>query len=122
MDFQFSAFQGNVIAKCSMEHIAVANWLNTELPLNPALISTALDALEQAKQFNLGQEIRLVGKEYSLFIDGDEVLVRANNLAFSQDDELEQDFHYYDEESIAFCGLEDFEQFLKSYLNFIHNR
>jgi len=122
MDFQFTSLQGNIVAKCSMEHIAVANWLNTELPHNSALISTALDALTQAKQFNLEQETRLIGKEYSLFINADEVMVRANNLEFAQDDELEKDFHYYDEESIAFCGLEDFEKFLKSYLDFVHNR
>ena len=119
MDFQFTHFQGKVAAKCSMEHIAVANWFNTELPHNSGLISTALAGVQQAKHFNPEQEIRLIGKEYSLFINADEVMVRANNLSFAQDEELEQNFHYYDEESIAFCGLEDFEKFLTSYQDFI---
>ena len=31
MDFQFTHYQGNVSVKCSMEHIALANWFNTEV-------------------------------------------------------------------------------------------
>lgn len=122
MDFQFTHFQGNVMAKCSMEHIAVANWFNTELPNNSDLISTALNAIQQAKKHLCEQDMTLIGKEYSLFINADEVMVRANNLAFTASDELEPDFHYYDEESIAFCGLEDFEHFLLAYQDFIHSR
>lgn len=30
-------------------------------------------------------------------------MVRANNLAIESDEILEQDFHYYDEESLAFA-------------------
>ena len=51
-------------------------------------------------------------------------MIKANNLNTETDQEAllmqtEQDFHYYDSESIAFCGLEDFERFLRSYLAFI---
>jgi len=35
MDFQFTHYQGNVSVKCSMEHIALANWFNTEVRGNP---------------------------------------------------------------------------------------
>jgi len=31
MDFQFTHYLGNVHAKCSMEHIALANWFNSEV-------------------------------------------------------------------------------------------
>ena len=31
MDFQFTHYLGNVHAKCSMEHIALANWFNSDL-------------------------------------------------------------------------------------------
>lgn len=73
--------------------------------------------IEQARQ-SPNQDFRLIGSEYSLFISADEVMVRANNLVIEDQQALEQDFHYYDEESLAFCGLEDFEQFLHSYLSF----
>lgn len=121
MDFQFTRHLGTVAAKCSMEHEALANWFNTEVRSNSALISTALSAVQQAKRFSLEREISLIGAEYSLFIYADEVMIRANSLAMedNQLQELEEDFYYYDAESIAFCGLEDFEKFLNSYLAFI---
>lgn len=118
MDFQFTLYCGQAIAKCSMEHQGVANWLNTEVLTNPHLVQTALQQIQQIKP---QQEIQLVGKEYSLFINADEIMVRANNLDFGGDDDLEDDFHYYNEESIAFCGTEDFVHFLQSYLDFIRD-
>ena len=83
MDFQFTHYLGNVHAKCSMEHIALANWFNSEVRSNPQAFLTALSACEQIK-------------------NNDEV-----------------DFHYYDEESIAFCGTTDFIHFLNAYFEFI---
>ncbi|QLB13197.1 hypothetical protein A6A11_06010 [Bisgaardia hudsonensis] len=118
MDFQFTYYLGNIFAKCSMGHEAVANWLNTEVRLNPEIISTALSYLKQASRLSPSDKLQLIGKEYSLFINRDEVIIKANNLALSDDNLLEENFNYYDEESIAFCGLEDFSQFLQSYLSF----
>ncbi|EHK89980.1 YacL family protein [Aggregatibacter actinomycetemcomitans] len=46
MNFQFTAYQGNIIAKRSMEHSAFANRFNIEVRLDPQLISTALSYLE----------------------------------------------------------------------------
>ena len=116
MDFQFTHYQGNVSVKCSMEHIALANWFNTEVRSNPKAILTALST---AQSLSENQEEILIGAEYTLFLDADEVMVRANNLAIETDEILEDDFHYYDEESIAFCGLEDFEAFLNAYREFM---
>ena len=53
----------------------------------------------------------LVGAEYTLFLNADEVMVRANNLAIESDEILEQDFHYYDEESLAFLRYARFYSF-----------
>lgn len=116
MDFQFTAYQGNVSVKCSMEHIALANWFNTEVRSNSAAILTALST---AKRLAENQEATLIGAEYTLFLNTDEVMVRANNLALESDEILEDDFHYYDEESIAFCGTQDFIHFLEAYVDFI---
>ena len=111
MDFQFTHYQGNVSVKCSMEHIALANWFNTEVRSNPKAILTALST---AQSLSENQEEILIGAEYTLFLDADEVMVRANNLAIETDEILEDDFHYYDEESIAFCGTQDFIHFLEA--------
>lgn len=116
MDFQFTHYQGNVSVKCSMEHIALANWFNTEVRSNPKAILTALST---AQSLSENQENILIGAEYTLFLDADEVMVRANNLAIETDEILEDDFHYYDEESIAFCGMQDFIHFLETYVDFI---
>lgn len=116
MDFQFTHYQGNVSVKCSMEHIALANWFNTEVRSNPKAILTALST---AQSLSENQEEILIGAEYTLFLDADEVMVRANNLAIETDKILEDDFHYYDEESIAFCGTQDFIHFLEVYVDFI---
>lgn len=117
MDFQFTHYQGNVSVKCSMEHIALANWFNTEVRSNPKAILTALST---AQSLSENQEEILIGAEYTLFLDADEVMVRANNLAIETDEILEDDFHYYDEESIAFCGTQDFIHFLEAYVDFIY--
>ena len=116
MDFQFTHYQGNVSVKCSMEHIALANWFNTEVRSNPKAILTALST---AQSLSENQEEILIGAEYTLFLDADEVMVRANNLTIETDEILEDDFHYYDEESIAFCGTQDFIHFLETYVDFI---
>ena len=116
MDFQFTHYQGNVSVKCSMEHIALANWFNTEVRSNPKAILTALST---AQSLSENQEEILIGAEYTLFLDADEIMVRANNLAIETDEIQEDDFHYYDEESIAFCGTQDFIHFLESYVDFI---
>ena len=116
MDFQFTHYQGNVSVKCSMEHIALANWFNTEVRSNPKAILTALST---AQSLSENQEEILIGAEYTLFLDADEIMVRANNLAIETDEILEDDFHYYDEESIAFCGTQDFIHFLKACVDFI---
>lgn len=99
-----------------MEHIALANWFNTEVRSNPKAILTALSTAKQLKE---NQEETLIGAEYTLFLNTEEVMVRANNLAMDSGEILEEDFHYYDEESIAFCGTPDFIHFLEAYVNFI---
>ena len=81
-----------------MEHIALANWFNTEVRSNPSAILTALSVAQSLIE---NQEKILIGAEYTLFLDADEVMVRANNLA------------------IAFCGTQDFIHFLEAYVDFI---
>ncbi|VEI57995.1 Uncharacterised protein family (UPF0231) [Pasteurella multocida] len=116
MDFQFTSYQGKIIAKCSMGHEAIANWLNSEVRSNSEKIRNLLQQIQNIKP---QQELTFVGSDYSLFINQDEVMTRANNLVIEDESLLEDDFHYYDEESIAFCGTDDFVHFLQAYLDFI---
>jgi uncharacterized protein YacL (UPF0231 family) len=59
--------------------------------------------VEQAARSVKGSERswqRAVGHEYTLWMDGEEVMVRANQLEFSGD-EMEEGMSYYDEESLV---------------------
>ena len=49
MDFQFTHYLGNVHAKCPMEHIALANWFNSEVRSNLKRFLTALLPVSRLK-------------------------------------------------------------------------
>ena len=118
MEYQFTHTMHGVVAKCSMDHEAFARWLNTEIVSNPKELTNILNEIEICRQRASANYERIFeGKEYSLYLSAEEVMAKANNLdmAFDDLDEIEEGFSFYDEESIAFCGLEDFEAFLLAY-------
>lgn len=119
MEYEFLRdITGEVQVCLSMDHEAIGYWLNVEIAGDLAKIAEIeaqtlnLKDSEQQWQFN--------GQEYTLFIDGKEVMVRANQIDFDGD-EIEDGMSYYDNESLAFCGLEDFLLLLNSYRHFMTN-
>ncbi|WP_265411104.1 YacL family protein [Actinobacillus pleuropneumoniae] len=120
MEYQFTHSIHGVVAKCSMDHEAFARWLNTEITENPKELINIFAEIEKCRAaYPNHYECVFEGKEYSLFLDCDEVMVKANNLDDAFDEsQMEDGFQFYDQESIAFCGLEDFENFLKAYQRF----
>ncbi|ABN74062.1 hypothetical protein CYK57_01139 [Actinobacillus pleuropneumoniae] len=120
MEYQFTHSIHGVVAKCSMDHEAFAGWLNTEITENPKELINIFAEIEKCRAaYPNHYECVFEGKEYSLFLDCDEVMVKANNLDDTFDEsQIEDGFQFYDQESIAFCGLEDFENFLKAYQKF----
>lgn len=120
MEYQFTHSIHGVVAKCSMDHEAFARWLNTEITENPKELINIFAEIEKCRvAYPNHYECVFEGKEYSLFLDCDEVMVKANNLDDAFDEsQMEDGFQFYDQESIAFCGLEDFENFLKAYQKF----
>ncbi|MFX0588231.1 YacL family protein [Glaesserella parasuis] len=122
MEYQFTHTMHGVIAKCSMDHEAFARWLNTEIVPNPKELTAIFAEIEHCRQTkDQNYEWIFEGKEDSLYINIEEVMVKANNLdmTFEEIEDVENGFSFYDEESIAFCGLEDFEMFLNAYQKFI---
>lgn len=120
MDYEFRHdIAGQVSAVFSMGHEAIGHWLNEEVKGDLALLTR----IEQAAVALKGSERQwqLAGHEYSLWLDSEEVMVRANQLAL-EGDELEEGMHYYDEESLSLCGLEDFLLVLERYRRFIQQR
>ncbi|MFQ9621728.1 MAG: protein YacL [Enterobacteriaceae bacterium] len=105
MDYEFLRdITGVVKVRMSMGHEVVGHWFNEEVKDNLAL----LDEVEQAARTVKGSERswQRAGHEYTLWLDGEEVMIRANQLEISGD-EIEEGMSYYDEES-SLCGVEDF--------------
>lgn len=120
MDYEFLRdITGVVKVRMSMGHEVVGHWFNEEVKENPAL----LDEVEQAAHALKGSErsSQRAGHEYTLWMDGEEVMVRANQLEFAGD-EMEEGMNYYDEESLSLCGVEDFLQVVAAYRNFVQQK
>lgn len=117
MEYEFRRdVADRVVAEFSMGHEAVGHWLNEEIKGDLAI----LERVEQTAAALKGGERdwQLEGHEYSLWMDGEEVMIRANQLAFNND-ELEEGMSYYDEESLSLCGVEDFLHMLQRYRTFV---
>ncbi len=122
MEYQFTRTAYGVITKCSMEHEAFGYWLNNEITEESDL-QVIFEKITQCKAtYPNAFEWQLNGKEYSLYINNDEILVKANSLMLNyvDEDEIEDDFQLYTQESIAVCGIEDFEKFLTAYQEFLN--
>jgi hypothetical protein len=120
MDYEFLRdITGVVKVRMSMGHEVVGHWFNEEVKGNLAL----LDEVEQAVLSVKGSERQWqrAGHEYTLWLDEEEVIVRANQLEISGD-EIEEGMSYYDEESLSFCGVEDFLQVVTAYREFLQQR
>ncbi|KEY60720.1 protein YacL [Serratia sp. DD3] len=119
MDYEFLRdVTGQVVVKFSMGHEAIGHWINEELKGDLNI----LDQIEAAAAELKGSERQwqLAGHEYTLLLDSEEVMIRANQLEF-ESDEMEEGMNYYDEESLSFCGVEDFLAALQAYRNFMLN-
>jgi uncharacterized protein YacL (UPF0231 family) len=103
----------------TMDHEAVGHWFNEEVDEN----LTLLDEVEAAAQEVKGsvRQWQRIGKEYTLWMDEEEVMIRANQLAL-EDDGMEEGMNYYDEESLSFCGVEDFLAVIAAYRAFLQGR
>lgn len=120
MEYEFLRdITGKVKVRMTMDHEAVGHWFNEEVDENVAL----LDEVEAAAQEVKGsvRQWQRIGKEYTLWMDEEEVMIRANQLAL-EDDGMEEGMNYYDEESLSFCGVEDFLAVIAAYRAFLQGR
>ena len=120
MDYEFLRdITGVVKVRMSMGHEVVGLWFNEEVKETLAL----LDEVAQAALALKGSERswQRAGHEYTLWMEGEEVMVRANQLEFAGD-EMEEGMNYYDEESLSLCGVEDFLPGVAAYRNFVQQK
>ena len=120
MEYQFvHDVTGNVIVRMSMDHEAVGHWFNDEVRGDLALLDEVREGACSVK--GTTRQWSRTGKEYTLWIDDEEVMISANMLSFDTD-EPEEGMSYYDQESLAFCGVEDFFLLVDAYQKFIERR
>ncbi|MEQ5112772.1 YacL family protein [Providencia vermicola] len=117
MDYQFfQDITGAISAKFSMDHEAIGYWLNEEVKNDLSLLDTIEENYEKIKGSE--NQWELIGHEYTLLLDDEEVMIKANQLSFETEG-LEEGLSYYDNESVAFCGIDDFLLMLKDYRVFV---
>ncbi len=120
MEYEFLRdLTGGVKVRMSMGHEAVGHWFNEEVEGNLALLDEVEAAVESVKGSE--RQWQRIGYEYTLWLDEEEVIVRANLLSV-EGDEMEEGMNYYDEESLCFCGVEDFLAVIAAYRAFLQGR
>lgn len=105
----------------SMEQIALGNWLQESLGTDKIMIDRIQTEIDQLKN-RQKQEYRLIGEEITLTLTPEDACVCANSESIDFGEELQEDMNFYDAETVATCGLEDFEILLQAWLAFINGR
>lgn len=120
MEYEFLRdLTGQVKVRMSMDHEAVGHWFNEEVKEDLSLLDEVESAMDDLK--GSLRHWQRIGHEYTLWMDAEEVMIRANQLAL-EDDGLEEGMNYYDEESLSFCGVEDFLLVMHAYRQFLRGR
>ncbi|MGS0674407.1 YacL family protein [Shewanella sp. 0m-4] len=123
MEYEFlrNTITDTVFARFSMDHEAVGFWLSEELADNRPLYVEICQQIERL-QNGQGNEWRLLGKALSLELDTEQARIFANDIEDNEDQELDESMSFYDGESEAFCGLEDFYEVLVSWRHFLDEK
>ncbi|OTA17152.1 hypothetical protein Xvie_01409 [Xenorhabdus vietnamensis] len=117
MEYEFMQdITGQVTASFSMDHEAIGHWLNEEVKDDLSVLDKITAALQDIKGSE--RQWQLSGHEYTLLMSEDEIMVRANQLQFDTE-VIEEGMSYYDNESLAFCGTDDFIDMLADYREFV---
>ncbi|WP_047049828.1 YacL family protein [Vibrio mexicanus] len=120
MEFEFTrnTLMGEYYVKCSMGHEIVGRWLQEEIGKDRDKIAE-VEALIVDSQGKLSSDCRLEGAEISLSIQGDEVTIQENVLDHEMKLEEGSEFDFYNSESTASCGIDDFELLIERWKDFL---
>ncbi|MBY5993045.1 YacL family protein [Ferrimonas balearica] len=121
MEYEFRReLGGQPVALMSMGHEALGRFLSEECQGSEMLgrLHSAMAAIRQGQQ----RECQLTGAEQSLVLTEEWVRVADHALGQVNGTELDPELSFYDAESEALCGLEDFERLLDSWQAFLAGR
>lgn len=117
-EFRRNSLTGTYLARFSMDHEVLGQWFAEELGTELAKIQQVLEVIKEI-QAGKRDTWRLIGGDLTLDLDEEQARVYANVLGFEQEYELEEAMSLYDAESEAYCGLEDLQQALLSWYEFV---
>ncbi|MFV0596389.1 YacL family protein [Shewanella sp.] len=117
-EFRRNSLTGTYLASFSMDHEVLGQWFSEELGPELAKIQQVLDIIKEI-QAGKRDSWRLIGGDLTLELDEEQARIYANALGFDQEYELEESMSLYDSESEAYCGLEDLEEALLSWYEFV---
>ena len=117
-EFRRNSLTGTYLASFSMDHEVLGQWFSEELGPELAKIQQVLDFIKDI-QAGKRDSWRLIGGDLTLDLDEEQARIYANALGFEQEYELEEAMSLYDAESEAYCGLEDLEEALLSWYEFV---
>ncbi|MFB2682692.1 YacL family protein [Shewanella mangrovisoli] len=117
-EFRRNSLTSTYLASFSMDHEVLGQWFSEELGPELAKIQQVLDIIKEI-QAGKRDSWRLIGGDLTLDLDEEQARIYANALGFEQEYELEESMSLYDAESEAYCGLEDLEEALLSWYEFV---
>jgi uncharacterized protein YacL (UPF0231 family) len=120
MEFEFRKdfITGQATVQTEMDHEAVATWLEME-GQSIVWVEKLLIHIEAVQNRSL-LEYKLVGSEFDLLLSNAEAQVVNHRLMETElESELDENLSFYNAEIEAYCGLEDFENLIRSWLEFI---
>jgi len=119
MNYQFIRDQqGSPVAEFDMGSETFSQCFTQELGTDQHKIEGIFNAIQELQSRQI-KEFVLQGNEINLLLDPDEVEVRSKILDLEAPEELPEGTQFYDQESIAGCGLEDFIRVLQSWSDFV---
>ena len=119
MDYDFTHdIYGAFKADFSMGHEALGYWITYELRSRQNVIAELLRVINELQQ-RQRLDYLMEGTEYNLRLNQDEAIVRAHALDSAFDDDAPDDnLEFYDQESTARCGLDDFIGIIEGWQRF----
>lgn len=123
MEYQFrrNRLEGNFFAEFSMDHEVLGRWFAEQLGDDNRKANYIISQIAAIKKGTL-THWRDIGGDLTIDIDTEQVRVFANVIDFDEKYQLEDAMNLYDAESESYCGLEDFESVLQSWLAFINDK
>ncbi|WP_076540733.1 YacL family protein [Shewanella sp. UCD-KL21] len=117
-EFRRNSLDGTLFAEFSMEHAILGRFFAEQLGTDKSQCNDILQQIEQIRASKKA-DWSWQSNDLSIAIDSEQVRIYTNAIDFDEDFDLEESMNMYDAESEAFCGLEDFESALKSWIEFI---